>query len=237
MRIISKQGIKDYYDYLQGILGIDPLVVYDRRECFVIDPSHDKFIGEKVNHYLLWDAFGKSKNIFDEPIKKITKWSSQSLACKFLDEYEDPREKKGWYIQEGRIVHFAVVIGFYAYFYEVERYTMDNGNMFFDHRFLTKEKLTKRHSDAPVYICSCDSYGFYLTKNVYQYIGKNPKIVENPILGNTYIPKDIPAEEAWNNIYEYISSLKDKEIVDNRTDIQHAESHGFDKKTSFRNVK
>lgn len=38
MRIISKRGIKDYYDYLQGTYGIDPLVVYDRRECNVIDP-------------------------------------------------------------------------------------------------------------------------------------------------------------------------------------------------------
>ena len=34
-----------------------------------------------------------------------------------------------------------------------------------------------------------------------------------------------------------ISSLKDKDIVDNRTDVQKAESAGFDRKTSYRNVK
>ena len=237
MRIITQQGIKDYYDYLQGILGIDPLVVYDRRDCFVIDPSHDKFTGQKVNHNLLWDAFGKKPNMFDEPIKKVTKWSAKSLACKFLEGYENPRDKKVWYVQEGRIVHFAVVFGFYAYLIEVERYKIDEEKMFFEYRFLTKEKLKKRHSEAPVYIASCYNVGYYLTMDIGQYIGKEPRIVENPILAKTYIPKIVPAEEAWNNIYEYISSLNNKEIVDNRTDIQHAESHGFDKRTSFRNVK
>ena len=41
----------------------------------------------------------------------------------------------------------------------------------------------------------------------------------------------------WNNLYEYISSLRDKEFEDTRTNDQHIESHGFDKKISFRHRK
>lgn len=31
MKIITKNGQKDYYDYLSGIWGVDPLIIYDRR--------------------------------------------------------------------------------------------------------------------------------------------------------------------------------------------------------------
>jgi hypothetical protein len=69
-------------------------------------------------------------------------------------------------------------------------------------------------------------------------VAKNSiNVVESPILKNTYIPKFIDAKEMWNNLYEYISSLRDKEFEDTRTNDQHIESHGFDKKISFRHRK
>ena len=62
--------------------------------------------------------------------------------------------------------------------------------------------------------------------------------VSNPILRELAIVRRyIPAEFIWNSVYNYICKQKEKEIVDTRTDVQKAESHGFDKKTSFRNVK
>jgi len=61
--------------------------------------------------------------------------------------------------------------------------------------------------------------------------------VENPILSGTFIPKVIPPSEIWSALYEYLSSLNDKPIIDSRSDIQKLESAGFDRKTSFRNVK
>ena len=39
MKILRKEGQKDFYDFLQGILGQDELVVYDRRDAFPIDPT------------------------------------------------------------------------------------------------------------------------------------------------------------------------------------------------------
>ena len=61
--------------------------------------------------------------------------------------------------------------------------------------------------------------------------------VENPILAGTFIPKMIPPTDIWHSLYEYISSLRDKPFTDTRTDTQKLESAGFDRKTSFRNVK
>ena len=61
--------------------------------------------------------------------------------------------------------------------------------------------------------------------------------IDNPILTETWIPKFISAEDMWNMLYEYISSLNDKEFTDSRTNDQHIESAGFDKKISFRHRK
>lgn len=61
--------------------------------------------------------------------------------------------------------------------------------------------------------------------------------VENPILSGTFIPKLVSPTDIWQNLYEYLSSLRDKPFIDTRSDVQKLESAGFDKKTSFRNVK
>ena len=69
-------------------------------------------------------------------------------------------------------------------------------------------------------------YGFHRTVTI-----------SNPLLGQfDFIKKYIPPEEAWQKIYDCISKMNDKEIVDNRSDIEHLESAGFDRKTSFRNM-
>ena len=62
-------------------------------------------------------------------------------------------------------------------------------------------------------------------------------VIRNPILSTFgVIPKFIPANEIWENVYDFISHRNDKKIVDNRTDIEKLESHGFDKRTSFRDM-
>ena len=46
----------------------------------------------------------------------------------------------------------------------------------------------------------------------------------------------IPPQELYQELSNYISSLNDIEVTDRRTNIQKAESAGFDRKTSFRNI-
>lgn len=61
--------------------------------------------------------------------------------------------------------------------------------------------------------------------------------IKLPILKDTFIPKIIPAEEVYNNIYNYLLYMKEPKVVDMRTNKQKIEGKGFDYKESFRNIK
>lgn len=118
----------------------------------------------------------------------------------------------------------------YTYGGWFNRYTKDNPYLMTD---AEKEKEWKEMKNNILalhysinyknYMCHYATYEFY---------------VENPIL-TTFgvVPKFISADEIYNKIYDYISHQYDKHIVDNRTDIEHLESAGFDRRTSFRNIK
>lgn len=125
-------------------------------------------------------------------------------------------------VMKGRFFYFVVESGYYHYFFKVERYLDDNDKVILEPQLIEKKKIDKKQklSDCPLSICT-----------------DSRNVVENPILKNTYIPKFIDAKEMWNNLYEYISSLRDNEFEDTRTNDQHIESHGFDKKISFRHRK
>ena len=61
--------------------------------------------------------------------------------------------------------------------------------------------------------------------------------VKNPILVGLPLVGFLSAQEIWDGIYNYLLKMKEPVIVDSRTDEEKAESHGFDKKTSFRKDK
>lgn len=56
----------------------------------------------------------------------------------------------------------------------------------------------------------------------------------NLIFRKTKIPSVVMADDLYNAFDEYFSHLKDDVKVDNMTDIEKVESHGFDIKQSFR---
>jgi hypothetical protein len=62
-------------------------------------------------------------------------------------------------------------------------------------------------------------------------------LVENPILDGSFMASMIPADDIWKALYEYLMSLNDKPIIDNRPDDLKIEAAGFDTKTSFRKTK
>lgn len=97
---------------------------------------------------------------------------------------------------------------------------------------LTDECLeTMKHNDCPIVLTI--SY----TTDARWYNRGDDITIENPILSSFGVfPKFIPANEIWENVYDFISHKNDKKIVDNRTDVEKLESHGFDKRTSFRNM-
>lgn len=60
---------------------------------------------------------------------------------------------------------------------------------------------------------------------------------KNPIL-SSFPMTVIPAEKVFIEIQDFLlSRFEDKTVHDSRTDVEKLESAGFDRKTSFRNVK
>ena len=223
MKIIDNK--KDYYDYLQGIIGMDEKVVYDRRGSTVIEPSEYYNFDYPIDYDLF---FSKKPFKCDKPKQKKEKWTSRrkNLSC---DRVSPAWQRtKNIYVEEGDFYYLLLEVGYHEFIFEVERYLDEDGKVKLDTSIVKTKTLTKKdkRSEAPLFI-GIMYYG-------YSYLPYLSKKHDNPILAKTWIPKFIPAEDMWNMLYEYISSLNDKDFVDTRTNDQHIESHGFDKKISFR---
>ena len=262
MKILRKEGQKDYYDYLQGVLGQDELVVYDRRDAFPIDPTKkwgcewdmqypricSDYQNINVERWFRKEViYGdkKRENVKRWNTKRVLDYRKQEEETKDMSWEKRHRIESAWgEIKEGQVYHFVLEVGYHHYYFEVERYIddEDESRLHLNYGLVEKKDIEKdkKISYAPVCLCPVNHKryhwlygddGFYVTDEL-----KEQKI-DNPILFSTYIPKFIDAMEIWNNLYEYISSLRDKEFTDSRTNDQHIESHGFDKKISFRKRK
>lgn len=223
MKIIGK--VKDFYDYNVGIMGEDEKVVYDRRDAIVLNPKKDTG---------LYATRWFSKDVLWDDIKK------QSIRYYLSKKVENQKNSSFKNVLEGKVFHFVLEIGFYHYIFEVERYLDDNdeSRVYIVPTLIEKKRVEKeeRIDKAPMSLCPLD-YCFYRLFKTQDFKPITKEKIINPILKNTYIPNMINAEEVWSELYEYISSLNDKEITDNRTNDEHIESHGFDKKISFRHRK
>lgn len=263
MRIIDNK--KDYYDYLAGVWGIDEYITYDRRNSKRLfnkagDVMNDRYPMGYANIFCTWkngndpkrDGFPVEIYDWDNGIKNQG-WRYRKYGPGFAPQ----NSKKFPDAYNVRTYFFTIVIGFIAYEFVVYR-VLQNQN---DKEVKIVPKLWKKFhinrsltgSKAPIllgelhYNSGDIPWRSVSDRNLeyYTYLSKNGKILpdrngnyeENPILDGTWIPSMIPAEEVWNNITDYLLSIKEPVIIDNRNDVQHLESHGFDKKTSFRNVK
>ena len=227
MRIIDNK--KDYYDYLSGVYVIDNLIVYDRRGSVPVNPDCISLKG--AEYY-----FSQKILPLDKPISGKHHWELMGIAKRRLAETDKHRYSKSW--TEGSIYHFILEVGNTHYRFEIERW-IDEKNperLHMEPTLLdTIKDVPQRYSNAPICIITCRAQYWWWHHEVRWEDTKGR--IENPILANTFIPKLIPPTEIWQALYDYLSSLKDKPITDSRTDIQKLESAGFDKKTSFRNVK
>lgn len=225
MKIIDNK--KDYYDYLQGILGIDEKVTYDRRNSSIVGES-DFYSFEFPTGY---DVYFSKKPFKEDTVRKEkTPWKSNRYKI------QADRRSYGWSWKsknktelEGNIYHLWLEVGYHRFIFEIERYLDENGKLRLEVSIANVKEISKdnKKSKEPLYITQ-----YYIREGRAASGG-----VENPILKNTWIPGLIPAQDMWNMLYEYISSLNDKEFTDSRTNEQHIESAGFDTKTSFRHRK
>lgn len=232
MKIIaSGRAPKDYYDFLQGVYGIDKLIVYDRRDCTLVNP-------QSTDNANLRDWFSTEANWFDRKKEMTPLYNCKKVEiCRKRNELRDWRKL----VPMGRIFHFMLEIGQHQYFFEVERYIDEDGVLRLEYSMVEHREVSieDKKSKAPIGICPFTFKEPWL-RNEGEFIfrdGDLTNMIDNPILCCTFIPKVISPYDVWNQLYSYISATKDVEIKDGRTDEQHAESHGFDRKDSFRNTK
>lgn len=226
MKLIGKH--KDYYDHMQSVYGIDDLVVYDRRGCY---PIKDNTIDTRLSR-----LFSTNRLYDDREKKEVRSYMRKTLLDEngnYIKGYYYPKTKT---LMEGDVYHFCLEVGYVHYFFEVERYLDENGKLNLDRHLLFSERVGKgeRFSDVPMSLSMVNGRNARIGRLTLD----NPPIqYKDPILKNTWITKMIDPKDIWDNLYEYISSLNDKEFTDKRTNDEHIESHGFDRKISFRHRK
>jgi len=203
MKIIDNK--KDYYDYLVGYYGLDPYVVYDRRNSVVVknkesldilSDTKTTFENEGENIYICALCAGKNINV-----SFLYRFVSKSKVIKiYLESYED-------FIKHN-----------------------EHSEVIFQHiRDTVLDSISEK--DPLILYISPRNQFFYWRPNM------TAKIIKNPILKDTLFTSIMSANRVWEGIYNYLLSCKEPKIIDTRTDVQHLESAGFDKKTSFRNIK
>ena len=219
MKIISPY--KDYYDYLIGVYGEDPLIILDRRNHqqptwrfnhrhgYINEPISTKytlFIGGWLVDFIHYgNQFYYGEDVLNIPDLKL----KENYYLGFNENiYSNELKNDFWvFIQDGnsnpiKIFKKPVKINFKFNFLEII------GLIKFEYNY----KLEKYDC---ILICP------YLK------------------LSDIQLNKFISAETIYQWIYDYISesNSKKEQHLDLRTDTQKLEGKGFDKKLSFRNVK
>lgn len=209
MKIISKY--KDYYDYLGGIYGRDDTLTYDRRKT-------EEF-----------------------PYHKLEKWYHTDVQPKYYEfyicnkiytvfEYKKRLYHSGTDIiklnakldKEGKHRHTIDLHGWIVPKDEKKR-----AKAFYDQYNNLSTDINLKHR-RPILLNKNNYYSFRLKKQNF-YI---------PDLKSFSFHKHLKAEEIYQEIYAFISHLKDyPEIPNNQTDDEKRQSHGFDKRYSFRHRK
>ena len=204
MRIINYK-VKDYYDYLSGVYGIDNDITFDRKEPFIIH-------GNEMNYNQNLDILFFKQKMNHEPLYYRT--------CKYI--YSGNFNNKYCFVLE---------VGYKQYIFEVTRYLKKDDTLYFEPKLLAILDDRKKYTDAVISFIPLRYHYDY--RNTISF--RKEEVINNPIIGDTYIPAFINAETIWNDIYNYLISIKEKPFVDSRTNNQKIESFGFDVKTSFRN--
>lgn len=207
MQIIDRN--KDYYDHLSHIYGIDKKITFDRRGSVIV--------------------------------------SNESLLE--LIDVKDYRYSDTYYffILEIGFVQYLIKVGKVKLKYQNEKLSSYNYN-----RVLSLQmKIAKVYHDNKHYYDTPLSIRRAYIKTIWKWDSDDKYIINDnfsdtikevgdshidlPILSNTKITSLITADEIWKELQNYISALnndKDNDTIMN--DIEKAEVHGFDKKTSFR---
>jgi hypothetical protein len=222
MKIISKH--KDYYDYLQGIYGIDELVVYDRRTENLI--KHIDSIKLEIYDFAICDFiyriyFYKNKS-YHTPDELI-----ELHHLLINDNYIGSDDRKVYLLKTYE----------YSSNWVKNKGIEDSAKRHFDEY----NHSTQINKNLRIPILIKNEFGEIIHEKSFNgRIGRtfNTSRWSIPDLSSFGIAKYIPAVEIYQRITEFISWTKDNpEIPNKQTDKEKVLSHGFDIKQSFRHRK
>jgi len=208
MRIISK--FKDFYDFLSGIYGVDPLIVLNRLDFTMptfstLSISNDLPDEGKLRLYIggfLIESYYKGDKIY---------------YGEDLKQFADVEKHSKWYYRFNRSDdvkpddYISIKIGSYRYSYQ-------------HFNLIIKKDMTKMNDkyNCPILLRKDDD--------------KDENLYKNCILKDLNLNSFVSPEEVYKMISDWISYQRTiaEDHVDTMTNVQKIESKGFDKKTSFR---
>ncbi|MCX6147215.1 MAG: hypothetical protein NTW25_08190 [Candidatus Kapabacteria bacterium] len=227
MNIISKH--KDYYDYLQGIYGVDELITLDRSKIkpppIISKHNYDRcvlYICDVMYEGLYFDGkyhFNSNiKDLIDVEYPKDSKWNR---TLKY--------QLGNWILNLGPD--------------EFLRYNEPNEIYF--HSYILSKPYKIEISKSPNRLYNCPillEYFPYSELNSrrisnLKYLQDSNKLFEFPILSAFNVPPILEPKDIWIMLTDWLSSAKYKNLnSDILTNKEKILSSGFDLKTSFRGV-
>ena len=216
MKIIDKN--KDYYDYLQGVWGQDPMAVYVRTGSFL-------FTGEQRPPFF---ATPPPEGIHAFQGEVIVTAGETEHHVYFVNGKEGIHTERFLTRRVTREKGEAPLV--LEYFVDAWEIGDPKGNWRHFRHMPSKEKFIERAKALTNYPPRKGHRRFDLR------LERLKGRVENPILSSFPLTL-IPAEEIFGPVQDYLLSQAEPVIVDRRTDTEKLEAAGFDRKTSFRNIK
>lgn len=229
MKVISKY--KDFYDYLSGIYGEDPLIVLDRREGGVYKPSFQNKIvlyigGYKIEGYcpdIKSPHYNGGKIYWGNNLKTIDDYPN------LADSYWKAKAKNHDQILKGRRqIHYQTSVDFYLKkrgvpideiaFIDLDEQTQD---CVFYFKFRPDTDKINDKENCPI-VVKTDGY----PKKYFKY----------PSLSELNLNSYVKPEEVYQMVSAWLSGKKTEaeNHIDTRTNDEKIVSKGFDKKISFR---
>lgn len=206
MKIISK--FKDYYDYLNGIYGIDEKIIY-QRTCKTIERKNNTF--KMVKEGQVYSPNFIKYDIKDRAITFIL------YICR--EKYNGIYLNGSYFFQPLEPAEYEYIKQHANNFNHLRISRKDAPHFSYSHERLFKTDANYNNIfDCPVILHDLlDSF------------------VLNVKLSDFGIPAIIPANEIYQKIYDFL--IREPDIEDVRSDMEKLEGHGFDKKKSFRHRK
>lgn len=208
MRIIDKNY--DYYDYLQYP---QDTVVFDRRGSFMLDKDRVRTSALFYKAHFKDLYYGVLLMQCGATFWLLLTTIDKDCNSKFmkLADWKD-------YDKPNQLLQINYLEFYYLY------------------RYKDVQSIVNATSDLVNYVKRND---YRILSHIGTEVGRDSK-VHYPILRASGLTQDIPAEDMFNAIEEYWSIEKTKSETTEPygiTDKIRIENHGFDTKTSFRNVK